>query len=167
VHVVLIGFPRCCTLLSSVIFDRVRLDPTGFPRCTLPQNPGCRKSIPSEATSALPGAEGETTTGRRFHSVDDGRPEPSVRVARCAGDCEAGHPIPLNERHLKMTIKEWGLHYNRGRPQSSLGPGIPEPKQDRVPASNHRYKLPAGYCVVKTAVLGGLHHEYRLVKEAA
>jgi putative transposase len=75
--------------------------------------------------------------------------------------------IPLNERHLKMTIKEWGLHYNRGRPHSSLGPGIPEPKQYRVPASNQRHKLPAGYCVVKTSVLGGLHHEYRLVKEAA
>ena len=75
--------------------------------------------------------------------------------------------IPLNERHLKMTIKEWGLHYNRGRPHSSLGPGIPEPNQDRVPASDHRHKLPAGYRVVKTSVLGGLHHEYRLVKEAA
>jgi putative transposase len=23
--------------------------------------------------------------------------------------------IPLTERHLKMIIKEWGLHYNRGR----------------------------------------------------
>ena len=75
--------------------------------------------------------------------------------------------IPINERHLKMTIKEWGLHYNRGRPYSSLGPGVPEPNQDRVPASDHRHKLPAGYRVVKTSVLGGLHHEYRLVKEAA
>jgi len=75
--------------------------------------------------------------------------------------------IPLNERHLKMTVKEWGLHYNRGRPHSSLGPGIPEPNQDRVPASDHRHKLPAGYRVVKRSVLGGLHHEYRLVKEAA
>jgi putative transposase len=72
-----------------------------------------------------------------------------------------------SERHLKMTIKEWGLHYNRGRPHSSLGPGIPEPNQDRVPASNHRHKLPAGYRVMKMFVLGGLHHEYRLVKEAA
>ena len=63
--------------------------------------------------------------------------------------------IPLNERHLKMTIKEWGLHYNRGRPHSSLGPGIPEPNQDSVPASDHRHKLPAGYRVVKTSVLGG------------
>ena len=75
--------------------------------------------------------------------------------------------IPLNERHLKMTVKEWGLHYNRGRPHSSLGPGVPEPNQDRVPASGHRHKLPAGYRVAKTSVLGGLHHEYRLVKEAA
>jgi transposase InsO family protein len=75
--------------------------------------------------------------------------------------------IPINERHLKMTIKEWVLHYNRGRPHSSLGPGIPEPHQDSVPASDHRHKLPAGYHIVKTSVLGGLHHEYRLAKEAA
>jgi transposase InsO family protein len=75
--------------------------------------------------------------------------------------------IPLNERHLKMTVKEWGIHYNRGRPHSSSGPGIPEPTQDSVPDSGHRHKLPAGYRVVKTPVLGGLHHEYRLVKEAA
>jgi transposase InsO family protein len=75
--------------------------------------------------------------------------------------------IPIHERHLKMAIKEWVLHYHRGRPHSSLGPGIPEPNQDSVPASDHRHKLPAGYRVVKTSVLGGLHHEYRLVKEAA
>ena len=75
--------------------------------------------------------------------------------------------IPLNERHLRMIVKEWGIHYNRGRPHSSLGPGIPEPGQESVPASDHRHKLPAGYRVGKTPVLGGLHHEYHLVKEAA
>ena len=75
--------------------------------------------------------------------------------------------IPLNERHLKMTVTEWGIHYNRGRPHSSLGPGLPEPSQDSVPISDHRHKLPAGHRVVKTSVLGGLHYEYRLVKEAA
>ena len=67
--------------------------------------------------------------------------------------------IPLNERHLRMIVKEWGIHYNRGRPHSSLGPGIPEPSQESVPASDHRHKLPAGYRVGKTPVLGGLHHE--------
>jgi transposase InsO family protein len=75
--------------------------------------------------------------------------------------------IPLNERHLKMTVRECGIHYNRGRPHSSLGPGIPEPNQESVPVSDHRHKLPAGYRVVKTPVLRGLHHEYSLVKEAA
>jgi transposase InsO family protein len=75
--------------------------------------------------------------------------------------------IPLNERHLKMTVKDWGIHYNRGRPHSSLGPGFPEPNQENVPASDHRHKPPAGCRVVKRAVLGGLHHEYRLEKEAA
>jgi transposase InsO family protein len=75
--------------------------------------------------------------------------------------------IPLNERHLKMTVKEWETHYNGGRPHSSLGPGLPEPAQDSVLASAHRHKLPSGFRVVKKSVLGGLHHEYRLVKEAA
>ena len=75
--------------------------------------------------------------------------------------------IPTNERHLKMTVKDWEMHYNRGRPHSSLGPGLPEPTQDEVPASGHRHKLPAGFRIVEKSVLGGLHHEYRLVKEAA
>lgn len=57
--------------------------------------------------------------------------------------------------------------YNRGRPHSSLGLGIQEPRQESVPASDHRRKLPAGYRVGTTPVLGGLHHEYRMVQEAA
>jgi transposase InsO family protein len=75
--------------------------------------------------------------------------------------------IPLSEGHLRRIVKEWAFHYNRGRPHSSLGPGIPEPSQEPVPASDHRHKLPVGYRLTKTPVLGGLHHEYRLVKEAA
>jgi len=75
--------------------------------------------------------------------------------------------IPVTERYLKMTIEEWRIHYNRGRPHSSLGPGVPESKRDRIPASGHRYMLPAGYGIAKTSVLGGLHGEYRRVKEAA
>ena len=75
--------------------------------------------------------------------------------------------IPINERHLKRILKEYVGHYNRGRPHSSLGPGIPEPPQAKVPAGPHRHKLPKGYCVTSTPVLGGLHHEYGLKKEAA
>ena len=75
--------------------------------------------------------------------------------------------IPLNERHLKIAVKVSGIHYNRGRPHLSLGSGIPEPNQSEVPASDHRHKLPAGNRFVKRAVLGGLHHDHSLVKEAA
>jgi putative transposase len=75
--------------------------------------------------------------------------------------------IPLTERHLKITVEQWRIHYNRGRPHSSLGPGVPESNRDSIPASGHRHRLPAGYGTSKTAVPGGLHHEYRLVKEVA
>ena len=75
--------------------------------------------------------------------------------------------IPLNERHLRRILKEWVAHYNRGRPHSSLGPGIPEPSAG-IPApriSGHRIRC--GHEVVGRPVLGGLHHEYRLEKVAA
>jgi len=75
--------------------------------------------------------------------------------------------IPLNERHLKLIVNEFVVHYNRGRPHSSLGPGIPEPPKTEVPASVHRHRLLAGYRVKSTPILGGLHHEYGLEKEVA
>jgi putative transposase len=75
--------------------------------------------------------------------------------------------IPINERHLPVILKEFVGHYNRGRPHSSLGPGIPEPTQASVPARVHRHKLPAGFRIASKPVLSGLHHEYSLEKEAA
>jgi len=75
--------------------------------------------------------------------------------------------ILMNGRHLRMIIKAFVCHYNRGRPHSSFGPGIPEPPQAEVPAMVYRHKLPAGYRVRSTPVLGGLHHEYSPGKEAA
>src|SRR5262249_38785844 len=50
--------------------------------------------------------------------------------------------IPFNERHLQMTIRDWTMHYNRGRPHSSLCPGLPEPMSDQVPPNEHRHRLP-------------------------
>jgi putative transposase len=40
--------------------------------------------------------------------------------------------IPLNERHLRRILEEWVAHYNKGRPHSSSGPGIPEPRAGDV-----------------------------------
>lgn len=64
-----------------------------------------------------------------------------------------------------MRVQEWVVHYNRGRLHSSLGPGFPEPSRGNVPDSGDRRDLPAGHRIAKTPVLGGLHHEYSLVKE--
>ena len=75
--------------------------------------------------------------------------------------------IPWNERHLRRLLKEWVAHYNQGRPHSSLGPGIPEPEScyDRPKPRGH--DIPRGHRVVAKAVLNGLHHEYRLERQAA
>jgi transposase InsO family protein len=75
--------------------------------------------------------------------------------------------IPLNARHLRRVLSEFATHYNRGRPHTALGPGLPEPAQAPLPVGGHRHRLPNGYGVVRTPVLGGLHHEYRLEEDVA
>ena len=75
--------------------------------------------------------------------------------------------IPLNERHLRRMLREWVTHYNRGRPHSSLGPGIPDPPADLIRPVRAGHHLPERCRVVGTPILGGLHHDYRLVREAA
>ncbi len=75
--------------------------------------------------------------------------------------------IPLNERHLKLTLKSWVRHFNHGRPHMSLGPGIPTPLPEHPKANGSRHCIPSGHIIRSTAVLGGLHHEYALEKTAA
>ncbi len=53
--------------------------------------------------------------------------------------------IPLNERHLRRVFREWVAHYNRGRPHTSLGPGIPDPPNDRL-ASFSILQRPSNPC---------------------
>ena len=76
--------------------------------------------------------------------------------------------IPISERHLRRILRAWKTHYNQGRPHSSLGPGLPEPRQN-LPAAiqKHRHHLPKGYGVKAEPILGGLHHDYILKKTAA
>jgi transposase InsO family protein len=73
--------------------------------------------------------------------------------------------IPFHERHLRGILRAWVMHYNRGRPHASLGPGIPEPSPIRPQPTGHR--LPTDGRVIATPVLNGLHHEYQLAREAA
>jgi transposase InsO family protein len=76
--------------------------------------------------------------------------------------------IPLTEEHLRKTLRSWLTHYNRGRPHSSLGPGLPEPVLNLpVPLQRQRHRFDRSSRVVANSVLNGLHHEYNLLADAA
>src|SRR6266851_215499 len=78
--------------------------------------------------------------------------------------------IPLSEKHLRKTLREWVTHYNQGRPHSALGPGIPANTQERLRRlrpNTRRHELPADSRITTREILGGLHHEYELERTAA
>jgi putative transposase len=75
--------------------------------------------------------------------------------------------IPLNERHVRRILKEWVTHYNQGRPHASLGPGIPDPGSTSLRIESIGHHIPIDYRVMTKAILGGLHHEYRLERRVA
>ena len=63
--------------------------------------------------------------------------------------------IPLSEAHLRSILKSWVEHYNRGRPHSSLGPGVPDPPAEFVTLRKleSRYRLGEGVVVLAKSVL--------------
>jgi len=77
--------------------------------------------------------------------------------------------IPLSETHLRSILKSWVEHYNRGRPHSMLGLGVPDPPPGAtvVPKSESRHRLAAGALVLAKSVLGGLQHEYSVAAVSA
>ena len=124
----------------------------------------------SVAALRKPFAFGPECRSRSLRNQCSPSPESSAFCERVIGTIRReclDFIIPMNERHLRSTVREFVTYYNRGRPHSSLGPGIPEPIQASAPAGVHRHKLPAGYRVTSKPILGGLHHDYRLQKEAA
>jgi len=72
--------------------------------------------------------------------------------------------IPVSEAHLRSILKLWVEHYNRGRPHSSLGPGVPDPPAilATIQKLESRHRLGEGVIVLAKSVLGGLHHEYSM-----
>jgi transposase InsO family protein len=76
--------------------------------------------------------------------------------------------IPLTEQHLRKTLRLWLSHYNCGRPHSSLGPGLPDPRPNsRVRLQYHRHRFDGPTRIVARSVLDGLHHEYSALADAA
>ena len=78
--------------------------------------------------------------------------------------------IPIGETHLRAILKIRVEHYNRGRPHSSLGPGVPGPPNTAeiiVRPSNFRHRLGEGVAVRSKSILNGLHHEYPVVPAVA
>jgi putative transposase len=116
--------------------------------------------------------ETESTFGLRVLRTPARSPQANAYCERLIGTVRReclDFLIPLNERHLRRTLQSWVVHYNRGRPHASLGPGIPEPTPDRrLPKRQHeRHRLPPDCEIRVVDILGGLHHEYRLNRSAA
>jgi putative transposase len=110
-----------------------------------------------------------TSMGRRVLKTPVRTPQANAFCERLIGairrEC-LDWLIPLNERHLRWILRKWVTHYHCGRPHTSLGPGFPEP-----PPPSHRpqpsgHHLPGRHRIGATPILGGLHHEYRLVEAA-
>ena len=74
--------------------------------------------------------------------------------------------LPLNAFHLRRTLREWGRHYNAGRPHRSLGPGIPDHVQQPAAVSKQLARLSSFAGVTAKPILGGLHHEYGWARAA-
>jgi len=75
--------------------------------------------------------------------------------------------IPINEDHVRWIMKQWAAHYNKSRPHSSLGPGIPDPDVPMAELLINRHCVPNDHRIVVKPILGGLHHEYQLQRIAA
>jgi len=75
--------------------------------------------------------------------------------------------IPINEEHVRWIMKQWTAHYNKSRPHSSLGPGIPDPSVQTAEPLINRHCIPQDHRIAVVPILGGLHHEYQLQKIAA
>jgi hypothetical protein len=83
---------HCLRPLSLVAVDLIRLVALAArPRAALV----AENLFSAKAVGLLPGAEGQASTGRRCHSLDDGGSESMVRLAERAGECPSGHAPAL------------------------------------------------------------------------
>ncbi len=63
------------------------------------------------------------------------------------------HLIIVNERHLRLVLRQYVAHYNHVRPHQALDLWAPDDRRPRSPPGSEGQ-------VVGRPILGGLHHEY-------
>ncbi len=63
------------------------------------------------------------------------------------------HLIIVNERHLRLVLREYVAHYNHVRPHQALELWAPDDRRPRSPPRSEGQ-------VAGRPILGGLHHEY-------
>jgi len=123
-----------------------------------------RDSIFSSALDA----EVKSTFGLRVLRTPVRAPQANAYCERLMGTVRReclDFMIPLHERQLRGILRSWVVHYNKGRPHSSLGPGTPEPTPTQHLSQLHsRHRLPRDCRITAEDILGGLHHEYQLEK---
>ena len=106
----------------------------------------------------------------RSRVEDSGWGSEGKRLLRTADRQSAAGVFGLvhsTERHVRRFAREWMIHYNRGWPHLSLGPGIPDPEEGLPATRLGTHKIPEGFGLRKKLVLGGLLHEYRLERMVA
>ena len=63
------------------------------------------------------------------------------------------HLLIVNERHLRLVLREYVAHYNHVRPHQALELWAPDDRRPRSPPRSEGQ-------VVGRPIPGGLHHEY-------
>ena len=86
------------------------------------------------------------------------RPPKANAIAECVigtlrREC-LDHLTIVNERHLRLGLREYVAHYNHVRPHQALELWAPDDRRPRSPPRSERQ-------VAGRPILGGLHHEYQ------
>jgi hypothetical protein len=92
------------------------------------------------------------------------RENPTWGEGRIADELLLKLGLQVSPRTIRKYLPKWMADYNRGRPHTALGSGIPGRRLGDLPVELCGYSLPLGHQVVAKPILGGLHHEYGLQK---
>src|SRR6187399_702055 len=129
IHVESRELPRRRALPADVVVGCRRLDPIGCPRRTSSGGVGGRESVSAKAVGPLPGAEGQASTGRCCHPLDDGGSESMVRLAERVGECAGGHAPALAPPGIPPLLR--GKSKTAGRPLWVVKTGFRVPRCQR------------------------------------